>query len=279
MMTYRDLLQSLSAVYEPGEAKAIARMVLEKRFHLSMADILIGKDTQLSADDQTELEKISQRLSRGEPVQYVLGMAEFGPHTFTVSPKVLIPRPETYKLCQWISESCIIDSPTILDIGTGSGCIAITLARQDKSATVEGWDISADALAVARQNAGQQQVHIALSQHDIFTIPNDTTFGLWDIIVSNPPYVCRQEAGSMAPWVLNHEPHTALFVPDDDPLLFYRRIGYYAKAALNSGGMLFFEVNPLYHVETAHLLEGLGFHDIKEKTDQFGKQRFIRACK
>ena len=279
-MTYRELWHRLTAVYDAGEAKAVARMVLQTRFQLSMTDILIGKDTQLSASDQEELEKISLRLLRGEPVQYVLGRAEFGGRWFRVEPGVLIPRPETYELCQWIMRSerrrTKRDRLRILDVGTGSGCIACTLAAELPQAAVTAWDISEQALIVARDNAARLGVKVAFERQDALDPPNNHQH--WDVIVSNPPYVCESEKAQMARNVLDHEPAEALFVPDDDPLRFYTAIGRYALQALKPGGYALFEINAMLADDTRNELRHLGFGHIRLMKDQFGKDRFILAA-
>ena len=285
-MNYNELWHLLAQRYDEGEAKAIARMTYEVRFGLTFSDLCLGKDTQLSADDQTELEEIAQRLSKGEPIQYVLGQAEFCGRTFLVNEAVLIPRPETEELCRWIAESekrkVISDKCSILDIGTGSGCIAITLAAEMLGAGVTAWDISAEALEVARENAKRTNVHVSFEQVDALHLTSDIlhqTSGVFDLIVNNPPYICNKERATMEINVLEHEPHTALFVPDDDPLLFYRAIAQYGQTALKEGGWLYFEINPLYADALADMLKMMSYYDINIKQDQFGKQRMMRARK
>ena len=290
-MTYNELWHLLAQRYGEGEAKAIARMTYEMRFGLTFSDLCLGKDTQLSADDQTELEEIAQRLSQGEPIQYVLGQVEFCGRTFVVNETVLIPRPETEELCRWIVESTGGQSPEILDIGTGSGCIAITLAAEMSGTEVTAWDISAEALEVARENAKRTDVHVLFEQVDVLNLPhssfiisltNGQSVALrthFSLIVSNPPYICNKEREAMEANVLEHEPHTALFVPDDDPLLFYRAIAQYGQTALKDSGWLYFEINPLYAGPLAEMLSMMSYHDIETKVDQYGKQRMIRARK
>jgi release factor glutamine methyltransferase len=277
-MTYNELWRQLAQIYDEGEAKAIARMTYEECFGLTLSDIYLGKDTQLSADCQTELEEIAKRLMQGEPVQYVLGRADFCGRTFMVNKHVLIPRPETEELCQWIIAA---DAAQILDIGTGSGCIAITLAAEMPEAEVTAWDISAEALSVARENAKRTHVHVSFEQVDILHLPSSVIHltSAFDLIVSNPPYICNKERAAMEANVLEHEPHTALFVPDDDPLLFYRAIAQYASTALKPGGWLYFEINPLYAEPLRDMLNMMLYHDIEIKEDQYGKQRMIRAKK
>ena len=281
-MNYNELWHLLAQRYDEGEAKAIARMTYEVRFGLTFSDLCLGKDTQLSADDQTELEEIAQRLSQGEPIQYVLGQAEFCRRTFLVNEAVLIPRSETEELCNWIVESTGGQSPKILDIGTGSGCIAITLAAEMLQAQVTAWDISAEALEVARENAKRTGVHVSFEQVDALHLTSDIlhqTSEVFDLIVSNPPYICNKERATMEANVLEHEPHTALFVPDDNPLLFYRAIAQYGQTALKEGGWLYFEINPLYADALTDMLSMMSYHDIDIKEDQFGKQRMMRARK
>ena len=285
-MTYNELWRQLTQVYDDYEAKAIARMVYEVRFGLMPSDLFIGKDTQLSTDDQKLLAEITQRLLTGEPIQYVLGEAEFGGRTFHVEPGVLIPRPETYELCQWIMEKRRGKNEqgrntSILDIGTGSGCIACTLAAELADAEVTAWDISDDALRIATENAKRTNVHVSFEKVDVLNTSllnrERPATGL-DIIVSNPPYICNKERATMERNVLEHEPELALFVPDDDPLLFYRTIARFAAKALNPGGALYFEINPLYVSEMQQMLSKEGFSHTEIRNDQFGKQRFTKSC-
>ena len=285
-MCYKELWQCLTKVYDEGEAKAIACMAYEERFGLTLSDIYLGKDTQLSADSQAELEEIAMRLLQGEPIQYVLGHADFCGQTFLVNEHVLIPRPETEELCQW--EPLPLPSPKgegakILDIGTGSGCIAITLAAMYPEAEVTAWDISAEALEVARENARRNNVHVSFEQVDALNISLTSHLSPltseYDLIISNPPYICNKEREAMEPNVLEHEPHTALFVPDDDPLLFYRAIAQYGQTALKDGGWLYFEINPLYADSLRDMLCAMRFCRIEIKADQYGKQRMIKAMK
>ena len=266
-MSYEELWKPLTKLYDAREAKAIARLVLEERFGLTMADVLCGK-----TGDDAVLRHIQQRLLQGEPVQYVLGVAEFGGRQFRVAPGVLIPRPETLELCQWVEEE---RGTTILDIGTGSGCIACTLAAELPEAQVTAWDISEAALSVARENAKRTNVHVSFEQVDALNIP--LTPDKWDIIISNPPYICEQERATMERHVLDYEPSLALFVPDEDPLLFYRAIADYARQSLTAGGSLFFEINPLYAEQLKSLLSAMSYHHIEVRDDQYGKPRMIKA--
>ena len=267
-MTYEEFWKPLVQIYETGEARAIARFVMEVRFGLSMTDILCGK-----TGNDAEMQSIQQRLLTGEPVQYVIGEAEFGSRTFHVEPGVLIPRPETYELCQWIMEDG--KNASILDIGTGSGCIACTLAAEIPHAEVTAWDISDDALRIATGNAKRTNIHVSFEKKDALNLSPDSD--LWDVIVSNPPYICNKERAEMERNVLEHEPELALFVPDEDPLLFYRHIAAYTIKALKPGGRLYFEINPIYVEEMKAMLLNTGFHHVEIKKDMFNKQRFMSA--
>ena len=281
-MTYQELWRPLTAVYDQREAQSVARMVLEMRFGLTLADVLCGQ-----MPDECDLRPIQQRLLAGEPVQYVIGEAEFGGRRFRVAPGVLIPRPETYELCLWVSnrgerrEERGEKEKRILDIGTGSGCIACTLAAELPEAEVTAWDISEEALAIARENARRTHVHVLFEQADILDprLIAASPQNRYQVIVSNPPYICQKEQATMERHVLDHEPHLALFVPDDDPLLFYRAIARYASLSLTPGGSLYFEINPLYATELSALLSAMSYHDIALKNDQFGKPRMIKATR
>ena len=271
-MKYETLWHRLTGIYDTDEAKAIVRWVLDVRFGLSLTDIVCGKVDELNEAEQAELETMMQRLEKAEPVQYVVGVAEFCGRRFHVEPGVLIPRPETGELCEEILGE---REYQILDIGTGSGCIAITLALEIKEAKVTAWDVSDDALRIAKKNAELLGAEVTFEKQDILKLGE--ALNQWDVIVSNPPYVCQKEQATMAKHVLEHEPHLALFVPDDDPLRFYRAIAQYAKEALKPDGLLYFELNPLYAHETAALLQDLGFAETEIKQDMFGKQRFLKA--
>ena len=298
MKTYQQLWQSLTPLYDAGEAQAIVRTVLDVKYGMTLTDIICGKVNELSADEGRKLEEIIIRLQKGEPVQYVLGEADFAGRTFRVEPGVLIPRPETAELCQWIEKDMIEksivsseDSPEdssgnspqatddarlILDICTGSGCIAITLGLNIPNSEVTGWDISEDALRIAQGNVEMLKArNVRIEYQDALALPKAAEAA--DLIVSNPPYICEKEKADMEKNVLEHEPSLALFVPDEDPLKFYRAIAEYAASALKSGGALYFEINPIYEKETREMLLKLDFKDIETKEDAFGKKRMMRA--
>ncbi len=286
MMSYEQFWQSLTARYETGEARAVARMVLEVGFGMSMAQLLCDGLSNLSEAELLRLSEMQQRLLKGEPVQYVLGVADFGPHQLQVATGVLIPRPETYELCEEIVKDFSKSSHSplrILDLGTGSGCIACTLAAELPAAEMTACDISAEALAIAKENARKLDVSVRFVQGDMLNPDRSEELAPerikmhWDVMVSNPPYICMQEAASMEPHVLEHEPHQALFVPDDDPLLFYRAIADYATKTLRHGGTLYLELNAHYAEDCRQLFIQNGFADVRLMEDQFGKLRFLKA--
>lgn len=276
-MTYRELWRTLEPLYGNGEARAVTDYVLDVCFGLSKADIMCGAVEEMTAEKTAELNKIFNRLTKGEPVQYVLGRAEFSGRWFNVRPGVLIPRPETEELCAWITaDSKASGSPKVLDIGTGSGCIAITLQLNMPESKVTAWDISADALDVARENAQLLGANVNFVKQDAL---NAKPEGEWDVIVSNPPYICEKEKKDMAVNVLEHEPHTALFVPDADPLLFYRAITRLAVQTLNKGGRLYFEINPIYADDTCRMMQAEGMTAVELRSDMYGKQRMAKGIK
>ena len=275
-MNHQELTKLLTPTYGAGEARAVVRLVMEERFGLSQTDLLLGKDTTLSADKRKEFEKIAQRLVKGEPVQYVLGYTSFYGHRFRVTPDVLIPRPETEELVHIALDEQPIPA-NILDLCTGSGCIAISLAKALPRATVAGIDISEKALAVALENrAALDADGVRFFRRDIL-IWEPLHEQPFDLIVSNPPYVCQSEAKTMAPHVLNHEPHLALFVPDADPLLFYRAISRIGLQALRQGGGVAVEINEALPDETCQTFVDAGYTQVKVHHDQFGKPRFLTA--
>ena len=280
MKTYQQFWQSLTPLYDAGEAQAIVRTVLDVEYGMTLTDIICGKVNELSSDEERNLEEIITRLQNGEPVQYVLGEADFAGRTFHVEPGVLIPRPETAELCQWIEEDVSSleadERKQILDICTGSGCIAITLGLTLPNSEVTGWDISEDALRIAQGNVEMLKArNVRIEYQDALMLPKAAEAA--DIIVSNPPYICEKEKADMEKNVLEHEPSIALFVPDEDPLKFYRAIAEYASSALKPEGALYFEINPIYEKETREMLEELGFKDIETKEDAFGKKRMMKA--
>ena len=267
-------LQKLQQRYGSGEGRALYELILGERFGLSRTDILLGKDTTLSADEQAELQIIVDRVAKGEPVQYVLGCEEFCGRIFLVSPSVLIPRPETQLLVGLVEQN-VAKGSTVLDIGTGSGCIAITLALGGYKVTA--LDVLDEALEVAKQNADRLGAEVEFLKADIQTM--DYGLRTIDCIVSNPPYICESEAAAMDANVLDHEPHLALFVPDDNPLLFYRAIGEFGREHLCDEGQIFFEVNVAYAKQVEALLRDKDYKETRIINDQYGKERFVCARK
>lgn len=281
-MTYHDICQRLTPMYGTQEAKAMTRLLLEDLFSLSFADILCGATEHLSDADTLRLQQSVDRLLDAEPLQYVTGTAFFCGHPFHVAPGVLIPRPET----EWIVDTAVnlvtASAPRILDIGTGSGCIAtsISLALADRHCYTEAWDISEDALRIAADNAERLGAEVKFRRRDALRLEEEKSEEIMlDIIVSNPPYICNREAADMHANVLRHEPHLALFVPDTDPLLFYRAIACYAMRSLRKGGWLLFECNTLYAHDTAQMASDMGFATSVVEDDCFGKPRFVKAQK
>ncbi len=335
-MTYSEIWHRIATSYDDGEARAIARILIEELFGLSYADIVCGATEQLSADDTLRLDTAVRRIEQGEPLQHVLGYADFCGNRFCVNGSVLIPRPETEWLVDEgakLMDGCIASDETqhkaphspkrILDIGTGSGCIAISLKLRLGDAYVEAWDISEEALRTAQDNADALKAEVVFRKRDalkaevvfrkrdalkaekegcseeeclqggalVSSAPTEqamdsinsneasTTAAPWDLIVSNPPYICNSERSAMDDNVLLHEPHTALFVPDDDPLRFYRAIARYALLTLNIGGSLLFECNTRYAEATGTMLRDMGFEEVTVSDDCFNLPRFVRGRK
>lgn len=290
-MTYQQLWHQLTPLYAVEEAQAITRLVLETTFGFSLTDLVCGKVSELSADDETKLHEIWQRLEAGEPVQYVLGETYFFGRSFHVAPGVLIPRPETEGLCRMVLDG-LPTGAHVLDIGTGSGCIAITIALEATQALVEAWDISDEALRQAHDNALRLDAQVLFRQKDVLAEAREDMLAeaskgeeseeadsLFDCIVSNPPYIADKERTTMARNVLDYEPSTALFVPDDDPLRFYRSIAELGLRRLRPDGRLCFEINPLYAEALSSLLISLGYEAVTILDDDYGKQRFATARK
>ena len=273
---YRSLREALVPLYGVGEAQAVAFLVLEKVFCLSRTDIYCGKVIQISEDERTRFLNISKRLVNGEPVQYALGEAEFMSRTFEVTPAVLIPRPETEELVQWAASLVPTSgTPRILDAGTGSGCIAVSLKCLCPNAMVEAWDLSTDALEVAKRNAQHLGAEVNFRQRDMLSSWHGE--GEYDVIVSNPPYIMEKEKTDMEAHVLEHEPHLALFVPDTDPLLFYRALAEGAMHHLSPRGHLLVEINRALATETAHLFRTIGLEEVEVRQDVFGNARMVKG--
>lgn len=273
----KAFVSELSTLYETDEAAAFFQMALEQWLGLKRIDLALDIHRELPPETHQKFEAFKQRLLRSEPVQYLLGTAWFCGLPFKVNPSVLIPRPETEELVSWIvSNAANYPGCRIADIGTGSGCIAISLAHLLPGANVSAIDISEPALATARENAAQNRVAVDFLQMDILSA---TALEPCDIIVSNPPYVREKEKTEMRANVLDNEPHLALFVRDDDALLFYRAIAALAFNALSASGQLFFEINQYLGPETVSLVESIGFKNVELRRDIYGNHRMLRATK
>lgn len=272
-----NCLKELKQHYGTAEGYALYRLVMEECFGLTHTDILLGKDNQISEENQARLLEITGRLLKNEPVQYVLGYADFCGRRFAVRPGVLIPRPETELLVQRALELGHgmdgVTEPEALDIGTGSGCIAVSMALA--GCRVTAMDISEEALGIAMQNATALNAEVTFVHENI--LQPSRTAQQWHVIVSNPPYICLHEAETMERNVLDYEPHNALFVPDTDPLIFYRAIASYAMSHLSAGGWLCLEINQAYPDEMEKLLSSFGFRDVTIQKDQYGKDRIAYA--
>ncbi|MEX0996850.1 MAG: peptide chain release factor N(5)-glutamine methyltransferase [Flavobacteriaceae bacterium] len=277
---YRNHFNSqLKAIYPEEEIGSFFYLLSEKYLLLPRVEIAFQLELKLSTGDIAKFDKALHQLEKEVPIQYILGETEFYGLRFTVNPSVLIPRPETEELVDWILEdySEIKQPITLIDIGTGSGCIAISLAKNLSDAKVTAMDISAKALKVAKENALINEAQVKFLEQDILTEKKlETTF---DVIVSNPPYVRNSEKQKMHFNVLKYEPHNALFVSDSDPLLFYKSIAEIAFKSLKRKGNLYFEINEAFGNEVVELLKDMRFENVVLKKDLFGKDRMIKATK
>lgn len=278
-MTTREaillLRRELSTSYDIHEIEGMTRVIFEEVLLWKPVDIVMRDGEQLPQFFDQRLTNIIGRLKQEEPLQYILGKARFHGHSFAVTPAVLIPRPETEQLVDMIIDENPSSDLQVLDIGTGSGCIAISLARALKFAQVTATDISPRALEVARANAAALKTRVRVLEQDILTCRAPSQ--LWDIIVSNPPYITEREKASMDRNVLDYEPHSALFVPDEDPMLFYRPIAAYARRALKNGGRLYLEINRAMAQQVCDTLRKSGLSNIQLFNDFNGNDRFITA--
>ena len=266
---------SLKDIYPPEEVRALTMLICCDILGFDALDIYMGKDIILSECKQRELENIIFRLQKNEPIQYIRGIAEFYGRQFRVAPGVLVPRPETSELVDLIIKENP-EAKSILDIGTGSGCISISLSKELPDAMVTAWDISEEALEIARWNNERLSGRVIFEKQDVLSDSGSET-QRYDVIVSNPPYVTEKEKADMDPNVLEWEPDLALFVPDDDPLLFYRHIVVLAQKLLNQGGKLYFEINQAYGAEMVRLLEMNHYHNIRVIKDLFENDRIVTA--
>ena len=273
---YKELSRELAPIYGDQEAASITNLLLAELCGISRTKRLTQGDMTLSAHHQTSIESARDQLLQMVPVQHIIGHAYFIDRKFEVNSSVLIPRPETEELTQLIINNHRNDHVKILDIGTGTGCIAVSLALALENAKVEAWDISEDALKTAAKNAKNHNAKVIFKRIDVLTAD---VYSQWDVIVSNPPYIPEKDRATMHENVTKHEPGLALYVPDDDPLLFYRVIGMMAIKQLNPGGKLYLEIHEKYGDETIALLNNIGFDQAMLYEDMQNKPRMIVATK
>ncbi|WP_026451869.1 peptide chain release factor N(5)-glutamine methyltransferase [Aequorivita capsosiphonis] len=272
----KSFQSSISELYPLEEIQSFFNILSEKYLNLSRLEIALNPEKEVSDKDAEKFQAALIRLKNFEPIQYLIGETEFYGLPFIINHHTLIPRPETEELVEWI----LSEVPTslvsgILDIGTGSGCIAISLAKNLPQASISALDISEEALNIAKKNAAINKVEVNFFQADVLN--SKTLPQLYDVIVSNPPYVRQLEKKLMQQNVLRYEPDTALYVHDEDPLLFYRAISQLARTHLKLSGKLFFEINEYLAEEMVALLKGEGFHDVEIKKDIFEKDRMIKC--
>ena len=274
-----EFIQQLTPIYDAGEAESFFYLILEENHQMKRIDLALNSDLSFSDTEIQYWNSILDELKKEIPVQYLLGKTSFYGLDFEVNENVLIPRPETEELVEWIVESqkskAKSQKPKILDIGTGSGCIAISLAKNIPNATVFAIDISEKALATAKKNAEINDVNVAFIEKNI--LKTEDLEQQFDIIVSNPPYVRELEKQEIRKNVLDNEPHLALFVEDNDALIFYRKIAELAQKNLTQNGQLFFEINQYLGTETVDLLEKMNFKNIELRKDIYGNDRMIKA--
>lgn len=274
---YTYIVRQLTEILDERESSAVAKHLLTEVFGLSTLSLYTDRESKLTGTDRQRLEEMVERLKRHEPLQYIVGRVEFMGVTLEVNPHVLIPRPETAELVEWITTDYEGREPQVLDIGTGSGCIPIALAHGLPKAEIHAWDISMEALETARRNAVGNGVKVDFQQVDMLAHPTSPL--CFDVVVSNPPYITHEERAEMEPNVLNWEPHLALFAPNNDALIFYRHIADFAKNHLKSGGRLYFEINRQYAGAVERMLEEKGFTEIETRKDLSGNDRMTRATR
>jgi release factor glutamine methyltransferase len=276
--TIHYIEQELNGLYPKTEVRAFKNHIIEHVCGLDFTRQILMQDMEMDEARQKQIARIVERLKNFEPLQYILGETEFYGLRLKLTPGVLIPRPETEELVQWISETGLPSTPEIIDIGTGSGCIALALKKLFPAANIRAADVSEAALEVARENALINNLEVDFMHADILKW-EDLKWRTSNLVVSNPPYVRESEKKLMQPNVLQYEPEMALFVSDDDPLLFYRVISDFAYKHLHPGGWLFFEINEQLGGEMAMLIEKKGFNAIETRKDLFGKIRMLRCRK
>ncbi|KAA6322067.1 Release factor glutamine methyltransferase [termite gut metagenome] len=266
------ICQSLEHIYSPQELKSLTMIICRDILELNITDIYLNREIALSEDKCDKLANTIERLQKNEPIQYIQGTANFFRMSLCITPEVLIPRPETEELVELV----IKENPSssrILDIGTGSGCIAIALAKNIPRSVVSAWDISEEALSIAQYNNDQQGTNVTFYNKNVLNLP--FCEARYDIIVSNPPYITQEEKKDIAPRILDWEPSIALFVPNQDPLCFYRCIARLGMDMLSGTGKLYFEINRTFGKEIAQMLEELHYQNIRIIKDIFKNDRFI----
>ena len=277
----KDLQTSLKGEYSESEIHVLGMLILEKLTGFSRIWLLIHKELKLNDEQNIIASQYLERLKNHEPIQYILGETEFYGLKFKVNPSVLIPRPETEELVEWVKPphppkgGFLSGTPTLLDVGTGSGCIAVALKKKFPSANVSAMDISPEALALAKENAALNEVNIEFIQDDI--LHPAATDRKWDVIVSNPPYIPASEQRYLHKNVTDFEPHLALFVQDNDPLIFYRKIAEFALSHLTAGGRLYVEIHQSLGQQCCQLLESMGFQSVELRKDLSGNDRMISS--
>ena len=272
----KQISEGLSSCYTAGEVTALTRIIATELLGIPQMTFFLKDEVNLTAEQDALLDNAIERLKKQEPIQYILGYSDFCGLRFKVTPATLIPRPETSELVEWIASEAT-GSESILDIGTGSGCIAVSIAHKLPQSKVTAWDISHEAIAIATENSKANGCSVAFELMDILAY--QPTGEQFDIIVSNPPYIKENEKEAMHSNVLDWEPHTALFVPDSDPLLFYRTIAEKGLTILKPGGRLYFEINRAHGKETMEMLAALGYTSIELRKDFADNDRMIRAVK
>lgn len=273
----QKIKEELGSYYNEGEVTALTRIIATEILGIAPTTYYLKDCVTLSTEEEATLSATIERLKRHEPIQYIQGYTEFCGLKFKVNRATLIPRPETSELVEWIAGDHKGKAVNILDIGTGSGCIAVSLAHRLPLSNVTAWDISPEAIATAAENSKENKTKVTFEIVDILThCPAEKQF---DVIVSNPPYIKENEKSAMHKNVLDWEPHTALFVPNNDPLIFYRTIAQKAMTMLTTGGTLYFEINRAHGAETMNMLADFGYKNIELRQDFAGNDRMIKAEK
>ena len=272
----KHIKENLGSYYPAGEVAAFTRIIVTEMLGIPQMTFFLKDNVELTHEQEATLADSINRLQKHEPIQYIQGYSDFCGLRFKVTPATLIPRPETSELVEWVASEAS-GNERILDIGTGSGCIAVSLANKMPQSKVTAWDISNEALAVATGNSRSNGTEVLFEQVDILSYRPEEN--LFDIIVSNPPYIKENEKSAMHSNVLDWEPHTALFVPDSDPLLFYRTIAKKGLTLLKPGGTLYFEINRAHGAETVEMLAGLGYTGIELRKDFAENDRMIKGIR